>query len=525
MITGKSIAKGAVIVMAATLFSRFFGLLRDIVIARQFGMTGATDAYTAITPVVSGVGMAIAAAVSAGFIPVFNDYLVTGERENANKVANTLLNAAFIILLLIVAAAVFFVPAPALVRFFAPGFQGESVPLTAGLIRLMMPAIIFTGLMGLASGFLNSLRHFLVPALGPLVTSTVVIASAFLLGHSMGIAGLTLGTVAGFACQFLVQLPVMYRKGYRYKPELAVLHPGAVRVFKLMVPVLIASLVPALILLVERRLASYLATGSISALYYASRLVQLPQGLFVMAVSIPLFPAFSTFAAQKDYTRLKETMVKGVGALALIMIPASIGLIALDEPIVRLLFQRGAFEAKDTVPTAYAMAFYALALLPLAVRDVFRRGFYALQDTFTPVLITVLAAALNIVLDFVLVKEIGLRGLALGWAISALAEALVLYKLMNGRVNGLPVKSFVSMLLKVLAASLVMGVGAYFCSLLVGARINLGTNFGRLVQVGSSIVVGLLLYVAAIIVLRVREIREVMEMARGAYRKAAGGAR
>ena len=522
MITGKSIAKGALVVIAATLMSRLFGFIRETQIAGYFGASGDTDAYLVAFSVPSGIGMAIAAAVSAGFIPVLNNYLVLNERENAAKVANTLLNIIFLVLLALTALGMLF--APSLVARLAPGFSPDAVRLTVDLILMMFPSMVFISLMGLASGFLNSRQHFLFPALGPMVTSIVIIGSILIWGRSSwGIKSLAVGTLAGFTLQLLVQIPVMYKKGFRYKPEFAVFHPGVIKVFKLAAPVLVASLVPPVMVLVEKGLASKLTIGSISALNYAFRLMQLPQGLFVMAVSIPLFPALSTFAAQKDFARLKETMIKAVSVLALIMIPASAGLLALDEPIVRLLFQRGAFQAKDTVPTAYALAFYALALLPLALRDVFRRVFYAVQDTLTPVILTIGSFLLNIALDLFLVKIMGIGGLALGAALSVMVEAAILYLLLNGKLAGLPGKSFFKLLLKLIAAAVIMGAAAYYCSNLIGLRFDMGTDRGRMLQVGASVMVGFLTYVLAVVVLRVGEIREAIGIVKGFFRKTSPG--
>lgn len=517
MITGKSIAKGAFIVMAATLLSRLLGFVREMIIAKQFGLTGATDAYLLAFTVPSGVAMAIAATISAGFIPVFNKYMVEDDRENATKVANTLLNVSFIVLFAIVILATFF--APELVKILAPGFHGEAANLTTELIRIMFPALIFISLMGLASGYLNSHQHFLFPALGPMITSIVIIAFILVLGPSMGIKGLAIGTTVGFVCQFLIQLPMMHRKGFRYKPEMAMNHPGVTKAFKLMLPVLIASLAPPLMMVIERGLASKLSTGSISALNYAYRLMQLPQGLFVMAISVPLFPALSSFAAQKDYERLKGTMIKGLSVLALIMIPASAGLIALDVPIVRLLFERGAFEAKDTILTAYVLTFYALALLPMAARDIFRRGFYALQDTVTPVLTTVGVLVLNIIFDLVLIKSMGIGGLAIGAALSSFVETLLLYYLLNGKVEGLPGKRFAILIVKLIIGAVIMGFAAHFCGNVIGTSINMSGKFGKLIQVCASVAVGFLVYLGTVILLKVDIVWEAMEMAKGYYKK------
>jgi len=520
MISGKSIARSALVVMGATLFSRLFGFLREMVIAGKFGLTGDTDAYLVAFTVPSTVALAVAGAVSAGFIPVLNSYFVSGEREDANRIANILINVISAAMLVLSVLAM--LNSRVLVSILAPGFEGDTAVLAADLIRIMFPAVIFVSLMGVASGFLNSHQHFLFPALGPSITSIVIIGAALVLGPVMGIKGLAVGTMAGFACQFLFQVPVMYRKGFRYRPDFAVMHPGVVRVFKLMVPVLAASMAPPIMMLFERGLASKLGEGSISALNYAYRLMQLPLGLFLMAVSVPLFPALSSFAARKEFSRLKETLIKGISVLAVILIPASAGLIALNVPIVRLLFERGAFRAEDTVPTAYALAVYAVALLPLAVRDIFKRGFYALQDTMTPVAVTAGALVINIGLDLALVRIMGIGGLALGAALSALAEAAALYMLLKGRLGGLPGKHFVVLLLKITAASAVMGVLAYSAGGIIGARIDLTGSTGRLIQVGISVAAGFLVYVAAVLLLRVQEVREAAGMLKGLIKKVTG---
>lgn len=517
MISGKTIAKGAFIVMMATLLSRFFGFIREMVVARYFGLTGMTDAYLVAYTVPSGVAMAVSAALSAGFIPVISNYIVNKDRENAIKVTNSLFNLFFIVLLFVVVIAMGL--APFLVRILAPGFQGDSVVLTTNLIRIMFPALIFVGLVGLASGYLNSYQHFLVPASGPMVTSIIIIISVMLFSSTMGIKGLALGTMIGLTGQFFIQIPVMYHNGYRYRFDISLRHPGVVRSLKLMVPVLIASLAPPLLLLVERGLASTLRTGSISALNYAFRLMQLPQGLFVMAVSVPLFPALSSLAAQKEYEKLKQIINKGIIILAAVMIPASAGLIALDQPIVRLLFERGAFEAKDTVTTAYALAFYSLALLPLALRDIFRRGFYAVQDALTPVIITVGALILNVISDFVLVKFMGVGGLALGAALSTFGEALILYLLLNKKLNGLPWKSFAIILFKLLVAAVVMGITANKLGLFIESHMDISKTLIRIVQVGISMLGGIFVYLVCLVVLKVEVVKDLFQVGQGLKHK------
>lgn len=513
---GKKIARAAAVVMLATLFSRLFGFVRDTVIAGNFGATMQTDAYMMAFTIPSMVAMALAAAFNAAFVPVFNKYLADEQEEEAQVMASIIINILTVAFLVITGLALLY--APALVRLMAPGFNAEATRLTVIMIRIIFPGLIFIGLMGLASGMLNSYRHFLTPALGPMVTSIIIVAAIYFLSPRYGIVSVAIGTLLGYAGQFAVQIPVMARKGFRYRPAFNFSHPGVRRAFKLMGPVILAAALGQAAILVERRLGSGLVSGSISALNFAFRVTQLPQALFVTAVSVPLFPAIAGYAARGELAEVRETLVKGINFFALLLIPVIAGLIVLNKPLIRLLFQRGAFDAQATEMTALLLGIYALALFPLALRDILTKGFYALHDTVTPVAVTAVTVTVNIVLDFILVRSIGAGGLAVGAVAGIFINAGCLYFLLGRKIDGLAMGQVMWLLVKVVTASAVMAGTVYATSLALAAGLDLHTSTGRVLQVGVSALVGSLTYLVMILVLRVGEFYELINLFRD-YRK------
>lgn len=513
----KSIAQAAVVVMLATLLSRLFGFVRNTVIAGRFGATLQTDAYMMAFTIPSMVAMALAAAFNAAFVPVFNKYLADEQEKDSRVMASTIINITIVFFLVLIGLALVY--APALVRLMAPGFNAEAARLTVIMIRVIFPGLLFIGLMGLVSGILNSYRHFLVPALGPMVTSIIIVITIYLLAPQYGIISVAIGTLLGYAGQFAVQIPVMARKGFRYRPVINLSHPGVRRTFKLMGPVILAAVLGQVVIFVERRLGSHLISGSISALSFAFQVAQLPQALFVTAVSVPLFPALAGYAAKGELVEVRETLVKGISFFALLLIPVIAGLIVLKEPLIRLLFQRGAFDAQATEMTAALLGIYALALFPLALRDILTKGFYAMHDTVTPVAVTACTVTVNIILDIILVRYIGAAGIALGSVISVLINAGCLYFLLGRKLHGLAWGQVLWLLAKVLAASAVMAVAVYVTSSTLAGWFDLLTATGRILQVGIAALVGFLIYLMMIILLRVKEWQALLTVLQGFARR------
>lgn len=514
---GSKIIRAAFIVMAATLVGRVMGFIREMVIAEAFGASMETDAILVAFTIPSMAAMALAGTFNSAFIPVFSSYLDREDRESAHRMASSLINLLALVFVVMIIVALLF--APQLAGVLAHGFKPRALTLTAELMRVIFPGLIFIGLAGLAGGILNSYRHFLVPALGPMVTSVAIIAAIKLLAPELGIMSYAIGIVAGYGGQFLVQLPAMSRQGFRYRPVVDLSHPGVRRTLLLMVPILVGAVISQVIILVERRLGSYLVSGSISHLNYASRIFQLPWALFGTAITVPLFPALSAQAARGEFGELKQTLTRGVNTFALALIPAAVGLIILREPIVRLLFERGEFNAQDTVPTALALALYAFGLFPFAAKDILNRAFYALQDTLTPVILTAVSVAVNIALDVMLIRILGVGGLALGAALATIFNMALLYGFLSRKLAGIALGETLRTVGKVLVAALIMAPVTYFTGNWIDAVVATGTRTGQLIQIGAAGAAGLAVYIVMVMLLRVPELHIVAEMVRTYYRR------
>lgn len=514
---GSKIIRAAFVVMAATLVGRVVGFVREMVIADAFGASMETDAILVAFTIPSMAAMALAGTFNSAFIPVFSSYLEREDRDAANRMASSMINLIALIFIVVIFAALLFTPqlAGVLARGFGPG----ALVLTEKLMRVIFPGLIFIGLAGLAGGILNSYRHFIAPALGPMVTSAAIIIAIKILAPEMGIISYAIGITAGYGGQFLVQLPAMARRGFRYRPVLDLNHPGVRRTLLLMLPVLVGAIISQAIILVERRLGSYLVSGSISHLNYASRIFQLPWALFGTAITVPLFPALSAQAARGEFGEMKQTLTRGINTFALALIPAAVALVVLREPVVRLLFERGEFNAQDTVPTALALALYAVGLFPFAAKDILNRAFYALQDTLTPVILTAVSVAVNIALDVALVRAVGVGGLALGASLATVLNMALLYGFLSRKLGGLAIMESLTTFGKVLAAGLVMALVTYFAGDWVGAAVDTGKRTGQILQIGAAGIAGLAVYIGTIILLRVPELHIVAGMIRAFYRR------
>jgi putative peptidoglycan lipid II flippase len=426
----------------ATLLSRVAGLVRDMTLASFFGAAGTSDTFFVAFRIPNLLRELFAeGSMSSAFVPV----LARVQAGEGEAEAARLVRAALTLMLLLVGGvcALGALFAPAVVVAIAPGFAADpaKLALTVGLARVMFPFLLFVSLAALVMGALNTRRVFFVPALSPAVLNVVWIAAVPLLaGHvSPPVAAVAVGVAAGGLAQLLFQLPSFLRAGYSLVPSLRFGHPGLRRMGALLLPATAGMAVAQLNIFVSTILASYLPQGSITYLYYAQRLVQLPIGVFGVAVGMAALPALSEHAARGETGRLREDFSYALRLLFFVTLPALAGLVALRGPIVNLLFQRGRFDAAASAGTAGALLFYALGIWAVVGVRVVAASFYALQDTRTPVLAAAAAVAVNLGLSAALMGPMRHEGLALANACASAANFGLLFLLLRrrlGRVDG-----------------------------------------------------------------------------------------
>ncbi len=503
----KQIVRAAGVVMAAFLVSRLLGLAREMIIGQQFGTSRDLDAYLAAFRLPDLIFQLIAGgALGSAFIPIFAGFLTRNEKERAWQLGSAIISLVFLSLGCL--AVLLALLAPWLVaRVVAPGFDADRQALTTELMRLMLVSSVLFGVSGVVMGILNSFQHFLLPALAPAIYNLSIIGGAIFLAPTMGIHGLAVGVIVGAMLHLAIQVPGLMKRKMIYRPHLGLSDPAVRVVGRLMLPRALGLAVVQLNFLVNTILASGLVEGSLASLNYAWLLMLLPQGIFAQAVATAAFPTFAALAAGERQAEMRDALSSTLRAVLYLAIPASVGLFTLRYPLVRLLFQRGAFDAGSTEAVTYALQFYALGLFAHAVLEIVTRAFYAQHDTLTPVVVGVMAMGLNIVLSLLLIGPLAHGGLALANSVATIIEVSILVAVMRPRLAGIDEGRLLSSLLRTLGAATLMGLGV---SLFV--RLTDGTS-AVLGSVGS-IALGGAIYLAASWVLGAEEVRAAWWMGR-----------
>ena len=471
MSRARGAARAAGIVSLATLISRISGLVREQVFAALFGAGKYTDAFNVAFLIPNLLRDLFAeGALSAAFVPTFTDYLTNRSREEAWRLANLVVNA--LLVTLSVLTIVIFLGAKYFVLLFAYGFTQTpgKVELTATLTRIMSPFLLLVALAAVSMGVLNARGKFFIPAVAPAVFNIGNILGGILLVPVLtrygqeGILAMAVGALLGGAGQFLAQAPLLRREGFRYRPEIDFSHPGLRRIGRLMLPATFGLAAVQINLMVNRQLAASLpGDGPVSWLNYAFRLIYLPIGLFGVAIATVNLRETSLDAARKDMAGLKRTLANSLKMVMVLNVPSTFGLIILSHPIVQMIYQRGRFTAADTQATAHALVAYAVGLFAYSCVKIFVPTFYALNDTRTPMRISVAAVALNILFNLALIRPLGYIGLALGTSVTSWLNLLLLSWQFRRKVGPFePGARLVETFLRCLAASAGMAAVACF---------------------------------------------------------------
>jgi putative peptidoglycan lipid II flippase len=455
------ITKAAGIVGAATLLSRVLGLLREAVVAWFFGAGLVSDAFFVAFRIPNLLRRLFAeGTLTIAFIPVFTEYLYRRGRDEAFDLARSAWWLLTIILLAVTVLGVLL--SPIIVWVLAPGFTAAPAKfdLTVLLARIMFPYIFFIGLVALAMGILNSLGQFAAPALAPVLLNVAMIGSLLAISPHLEkpSVGLAIGVIIGGAIQLGLQVPFMLQKGFHLLVRSPLYHNAVKRIARLMTPAVLGAAVYQINVFVGTLLASLLPEGSVSYLYYADRLVQFPLGVFAIALATAVLPSLSRQAAAGDLEGLRASFSHGLRLVFFITIPAMTGLIMLKAPIVRLLFERGAFDPITTQRTAEALLYYACGLWAFSGARIVIATFYSLQDTKTPVKIGVICLLVNIALSVILMGPLQHGGLALATSLASAVNLLLLILALRKRLGGMGTRGIVKSVFRSSVCAAVMAV-------------------------------------------------------------------
>ncbi|MBI2887856.1 MAG: murein biosynthesis integral membrane protein MurJ [Chloroflexi bacterium] len=461
---GPPLARAALVLSLGNVGSRILGLAREQVIAGLFGAVAATDAFRVSSRVPLALyDLLVGGMVSSALVPVFSSYLAAGRRRELGELWGSL--AGLALLILAGAAAALALAAPLLVDVLAAGYPPDVRDLSVELLRFLLPSLVFMGLSGLLMALLYAQRHFGLPALALMAYNLGVVVAGLALYRAMGIFSLALGVLAGAGLQMALQASDL--RGLPVRLALNLQHPGVARVLRLYLPVALGLVVSTLGIAVDTNLASRTGEGNLAAMGFATTLVQFPLGLVAAAVSAAMLPDLARHAEalgtpgdpgahDTALTAYRQALAQGLKLVLVTIIPATLGLLALREPLVRLLFQRGAFDATAAQRTSVAFLAYAPGLPAAAVDQVLISGFYARQQTLQPVLVGVMGVGVYLAVGLALLAPLGMPGLALANSAQWVAHMAVMLLLTHRGLGGLQGLGLRATLLRSLAASGVM---------------------------------------------------------------------
>ena len=517
----ESVVRSAGIVSIAVLMSRVTGLVRESVMARLFGAGLIYDAFMLGFRIPNLTRDLFAeGALSSAFVPTFTEYLSTRSKEEAARLANLVATAIVIVVGIVCALGMIF--APALVHLLAPGYS--AVPgkfeLAVTMTRIMFPFLLMVALAAQAMGVLNASNRFGVPAMASTFFNLGSVGFGIILGFVLGpsihlarIEGMAVGVVLGGALQLLWQVPSLHRLGFHFRPMLDWSDPGLARIMRLMVPAILGNAAVQINVMVNTNFASTIYDprrgfdGPVSWLSYAFRFMQLPLGLFGVAMASATLPSISRSVAAGQMDEFRRTLSKSLGMVFLLTVPSSVGLFVLGKSIIGAIYQGGKFQLYDTEQTSVALSCYAIGLAGYAALKVLNPAFYALGDARTPMLVSLASIGINYATAFTMIRVAGFgpAGLATSTSVVALFGFVALFAILRNRIGGVYGRELAAGIAKVILASGVMGVSVWLSSREM--EIWLGTGqLARLADLAVSLPLGLGVFYAMCRALGVDEI-------------------
>lgn len=511
------LAKATVGLMMATIIAKVLGFGRELVLASSYGASMYSDAYIIAMNIPTVLFTIIGTTLGTVLIPMYfevNSDL--GEKEALNF-TNNVFN--IVIAICILLAILGFVFTEQLVKVFAMGFEGQTLRISIDFTRITIIGIVFTGLSYVMTAYLQIKNNFTVPGIIS-VPKNIIIITSIILSVKYNPYIMIWGTLLGIATEFLFQLPFAIKSGYNYQPYINIKDKYIKKMSWLIGPVLIGVAVNQINTMVDRTLASTLVEGSISALNYANKLNGFVMAMFITSVAAVIYPMLSKLSSEDNKEKFTSSVVQSINSVILLVIPISVGAMVLATPIVKLLFQRGEFDARATSMTAIALIMYSIGMVAFGLRDILGKVFYALKDTKTPMINGAIAMIMNIVLNIILVKYLQLAGLAIATSISAIVCIFLLFGSLKRKIGYFGQDKIIKTTVKSISSAFVMGVVTYFVYSMVSNLLGLGVvkeSISLVISVGA----GSITYGILVILLKVDEINIITDMMKRKLNKVA----
>lgn len=499
---GNQAVKTVSFMMLITLFGKILGLVRDQFLAAKYAYSTAGAAFTIASQIPrTFFDVVFASAISASFIPIFVEYLQKYGKEEAYTLANRFITLISTVTVGIMVGCILF--AEPLAWLFAPGYEVQTIELAVPLLRMLFPTMLFTAIAFSFVGILQSLDEFNVPAALSVVSNGILIFYYIFLNDRFGVYGLTIAFLIGWAMQAIIQIPSLHRKGYHYRPDFHFQDAGLKKIGKLMLPVMVGTWIQPINFVINTRFASQISNGElgVTSLTYANNLYTIIVGVFVLAIANLVFPKFSRMTEDKKGFGLAVRST--LKAMLFLLIPMTVGLMVLAEPTVALIYKRGEFDLLASELTSKALFFFALGMVGYGVQNILSRAFYANQDGKTPFYSGLVSIVINALLCWLLLKPMGIGGLALASAVSSIASAVVLLIPAVKQYPDILDRSFALQFGKMLLAAAGMLLLVFGCRTAIAG--TMGGFFGLLMQLCVCGGVGVLSYMIFAKLLKIEE--------------------
>lgn len=483
----ESITAAAFIIAVSGFASRFLGLLRDRILASQFGAGDTLDAYYAAFRIPDLLyNLLILGALSAAFIPIFTGLISNKKEGEGWELVSGMLN--IIVFVLIVLAAILAIFAPFIVHFITPGFSGEKMELTVTLTRIMFLSPIFLGISAIFGGVLVSLKKFLVYSIAPIMYNLGIIIGALFFVNFMGTKGLALGVILGALLHMLIQYPAVKFSGFKFKPILfeAFKNKNIRKIIKLMIPRTMGIAVNQINLLVITIFASTLASGSLAVFNFANNIQSFPLGLFGVSFAVAVFPTLSATYAKGLNDEFVKNFSEIFRKILFFIIPLSVFILLLRAQLVRVILGAGQFNWEDTVMTLETLGFLTVSLFAQCLIPLLARAFYAIHDTKTPFYIALASEAINIILVIILIKNYAVSGLAIAFSAASILNMALLFSILRKKMGGLDEKNILNSTSKILLSAVVAGIVIQIFKYLINSITNIDTFLGIFSQLMIS---------------------------------------
>ncbi len=509
------VIRAAGLLMAVQVLSRVLGYARDVVMVNIFGADFATDAWNAAFLIPDTLyQVLIGGAIGSALIPVFSAY-INNDRSDEGWRATSVFSSWFMLILTVLLALAFVFTEPLL--YVITDFSHGDMALPVALTRITLVQAFFMALSAIATGLLQSYKHFFWPAVGSLLYNVVILLCGVTLVGPIealwpgyGIASFSIGVVLGALVTLVVQIPMLKKVGFRFQLSFERHNEGMRRMIRLLIPVVIGLSVTKLNIFVTQKLATGLESGMYTLLLTANRFMQLPLGVFAVSMATAIFPTMSAQAAQGQIDEMKSSISMGVRDIIFVLLPSAVGLILLREPIIRLLYEfSGQFTAADTAAAGAALFYYCLGLLFYGTVTVFIRGFYALQNTVTPIVVSISCIAVNILFSLALVGPMGHRGLALAYSLAGFVQCAATLLALRHKIGPMDLRNMLFCLVKTGIACLCMGVAVWLTTRGCDALLGVDTKLTQMLQVAAGLAVGVLVFFLAAWLMKMEELQTV----------------